>query len=141
LPQVHGIRRMLGRRVRPAGASLKLARMDPKRAEELLRQERRRIERSLLGVAGADDGELPHQDQNLEHLADDATDLVQDELDEALEEQLQRELEAVERAERRLADGTYGLSVESGEPIPDERLEANPTAERTAEEQQGFERG
>jgi DnaK suppressor protein len=115
--------------------------MEQKRAEELLRQERRRIERSLLGVTVAEDGELPHQDQNLEHLADDATDLVQDELDEALEEQFQRELEAVERAERRLADGTYGLSVESGEPIPEERLEANPTAERTAEEQERFERG
>jgi DnaK suppressor protein len=114
--------------------------MEQKRAEELLRQERRRIERSLLGVTPADDGELPHQDQNLEHLADDATDLVQDELDEALEEQLQRELEAVERAERRLADGTYGVSVESGQPIPDERLEANPTAERTAEEQARYER-
>jgi DnaK suppressor protein len=114
--------------------------MEQKRAEELLRQERRRIERSLRGVTAADDGELPHQDQNLEHLADDATDLVQDELDEALEEQLKRELEAVERAERRLADGTYGVSVESGQPIPDERLEANPTAERTAEEQARFER-
>jgi DnaK suppressor protein len=114
--------------------------MEQKRAEELLRQERRRIERSLLGVTAADDGELAHQDQNLEHLADDATDLVQDELDEALEEQLQRELEAVERAERRLADGTYGVSVESGQPIPDERLEANPTAERTAEEQARYER-
>ena len=39
------------------------------------------------------------------------------------------------RAEARLAAGTYGLSVESGEPIPDERLEAIPTAERTAEEE------
>ena len=115
--------------------------MDPKRAKELLLQERRRIERSLLGVAAADDGELGHQDQDLQHLADDATNLVQDELDEALADQLRHELEAVERAERRLAEGTYGLSVESGEPIPDERLEANPTAERTAEEQERFEQG
>jgi DnaK suppressor protein len=115
--------------------------MDPERAKELLTQERRRIERSLRGVAVADDGELPHQDTDLGHLADDATDLAQDDLDEALAEQLQRELEAVERAEQRLAEGTYGLSIESGEPIPDERLEANPTAERTAEEQERFERG
>jgi DnaK suppressor protein len=114
--------------------------VDPKRAKELLLQERRRIEGSLRGLAAADDGELPHQDEHLEHLADDATNLVQDELDEALVEQLRRELEAVERAERRLAEGTYGLSVESGQPIPDERLEANPTAERTAEEQERFER-
>jgi DnaK suppressor protein len=114
--------------------------MEPERAKELLAQERRRIERSLRGVAVADDGELPHQSADLEHLADDATDLAQDDVDETLREQLQRELEAVERAERRLAAGTYGLSVESGEPIPDERLEANPTAERTAEEQGRFER-
>jgi DnaK suppressor protein len=114
--------------------------MDPKRAKELLSRERLRIERSLRGVAVVDDDELPHQSRDLEHLADDATDLAQDDLDEAMAEQLQRELEAVERAERRLAEGTYGLSIESGEPIPDERLEANPTAERTAEEQERFER-
>ena len=34
----------------------------------------------------------------------------------------------------RLADGTYGRSVRSGDPIPDERLEADPAAELTVEE-------
>ena len=48
------------------------------------------------------------------------------------------ELAAVKHAEERLAAGTYGLSVESGEPIPDERLEAVPTALRTIEEQERF---
>jgi DnaK suppressor protein len=115
--------------------------MDSERAKELLGQERRRIERSLRGVAVTDDRELAHQGAELEHLADDATDLAQDDLDEALAEQLQRELQAVAQAERRLAEGTFGLSIESGEPIPDERLEANPTAERTAEEQERFEQG
>ena len=38
--------------------------------------------------------------------------------------------------EQRLAEGTYGLSVESGKPIPDGRLELIPWAERTADEQQ-----
>ena len=47
---------------------------------------------------------------------------------------------AVERAEARLEAGTYGLSVESGEPIPDGRLEARPTAERTVEEEERFRR-
>jgi len=47
-----------------------------------------------------------------------------------------RSFAALERAEARLAAGTYGLSTESGEPIPDERLEALPTAELTVEEQQ-----
>ena len=45
------------------------------------------------------------------------------------------QLAAIERAEARLAAGTYGLSVESGEPIPDERLEVSPTAELTVEEE------
>jgi DnaK suppressor protein len=53
---------------------------------------------------------------------------------------LRVDLAAVERAEQRLAEGTYGLSIESGEPIPDERLEIMPTAERTAEEEARFER-
>ena len=60
--------------------------------------------------------------------------LYQAEYDAGRAGDLAEELAAVERAEARLADGTYGLSVESGEPIPDERLEAIPTAERTVEE-------
>ena len=42
--------------------------------------------------------------------------------------------------EKRLAEGKYGLSVESGEAIPDARLEAVPWAERTVEEQARYER-
>jgi hypothetical protein len=41
---------------------------------------------------------------------------------------------ALERAEARLAAGTYGASVLSGRPIPDERLEAFPLAELTVDE-------
>ena len=54
---------------------------------------------------------------------------------------LRNQLAAIERAEQRLADGTYGLSVESGKPIPDARLEAMPTAERTVEEQARYDAG
>jgi DnaK suppressor protein len=66
--------------------------------------------------------------------ANQASDLYQDELDEGRAGDLRDELAAVERAEARLAAGTFGLSIESGRPIPDDRLEAVPTAERTAEE-------
>ena len=45
------------------------------------------------------------------------------------------ELAAVERDEQRLAAGMYGLSIESGEPIPDERLEAVPTRGVDADEE------
>jgi RNA polymerase-binding transcription factor len=106
------------------------------RARELLEKERRRIERALAEQAGGGDGELTTVDQ---HLGDQGTELYNDEFEAGLRERLLNELAAVERAEARLDNGTYGLSVESGEPIPDERLEAIPTAERTAEEQGRFE--
>jgi len=110
--------------------------VDADRAAELLSRERERIEKALTEQAGESSDELSTQDQ---HLGDDGTDLYNDELEASLRERLLDELAAVERAEARLAAGTYGLSVESGEPIPDERLEAIPTAERTAEEQARFE--
>jgi DnaK suppressor protein len=109
----------------------KLTRMDAERARELLAAERARIERAIGGRARQDDGE-PADEFDPANLA---SDLYQDELDEGLEDDLREQLAAVERAEQRLAAGTYGLSIESGEPIPDERLEIIPTAERTADEE------
>jgi DnaK suppressor protein len=111
--------------------------MDGDRARELLRGERERIERALAGEAHAPETDLATRDQ---HLGDQGSELYGDELAEGLREQLAAELAAVKRAEERLAAGTYGLSIESGEPIPDERLEAHPTAERTAQEQARLER-
>jgi DnaK suppressor protein len=84
----------------------------------------------------ADVGELADQDEP----ADQASDTYIDELDEGIGDDLREALAAVERAEKRLEEGTYGLSVESGEPIPDERLEAFPTAERTVQEQERYDR-
>jgi RNA polymerase-binding transcription factor len=110
--------------------------MDPDRARELLGAERQRIERALPGVERQDDSE-PADEYDPANLA---ADLYQDEFDEGLEADLRDQLAAVERAEQRLAAGTFGVSVESGEPIPDERLEAFPTAERTAAEQERLER-
>src|SRR3954451_9704724 len=105
--------------------------MDPERARELLAAERARIERALTRLGHQDTGELSDEPEP----AEGASDLYQDTLNEGLADGLRQELAAVERAEARLADGIYGLSIESGAPIPDERLEALPTAERTAEEE------
>src|SRR5437867_4123080 len=105
--------------------------MDPDRARELLAAERRRIDRALGRRGREDDSESADEYDP----GDLASDLYQDELDEGLEEDLREQLAAVERAEVRLAAGTYGFSIESGQPIPDERLEALPTAELTVEEE------
>jgi len=52
----------------------------------------------------------------------------------------ERGVNSIERALHRLDEGTYGRSVRSGEPIPDERLEADPAAELTIEEARAAER-
>jgi DnaK suppressor protein len=107
--------------------------VDPARARELLRAERARIERALERLGHEDTGEPP----DVADPGNLASELYEDELDEGLAADLREQLAAVERAEARLASGTYGLSVVSGTPIPDERLEAIPTAERTAQEEAG----
>jgi DnaK suppressor protein len=108
--------------------------VEPDRARKLLEEERERIQRELddlrAGRPTAD--ELSNLDQ---HTADVGTELFEDERDQSMILRLEHELEAVARAMKRIEDGTYGVSVESGKPIPDARLEAVPHAERTVEEQ------
>ncbi len=111
--------------------------MDTDRARELLSRERARIQAALEGLGRTEDQELSQVDQ---HPADSGTELFQREYDEGLVTPLREELAAIERAEARLEDGTYGVSVESGEPIPDARLEAMPWAERTVAEQERLNR-
>jgi DnaK suppressor protein len=111
--------------------------MDEQHARELLAQARARIEAARADAAQrVEDG-----DADPFEAADAASDLFDAELGEGRAERLREELEAIARAEARLAEGAYGRSVESGEPIPDARLEAIPWAERTAEEQSRYEAG
>ena len=60
------------------------------------------------------------------------------EVDATVEQQVERRLQYVDRALKKIEEGTYGLSDDSGEPIPRGRLEAVPEAIRTVEEQQRF---
>jgi DnaK suppressor protein len=101
--------------------------METETAKQLLSQERTRIEAGLtaLGVDLNLEG-----DAAIEPGDRDDEEMYLDALSQARREQLQQEYAALKRAEERLADGRYGLSVESGEPIPDARLEALPLAER-----------
>ena len=83
------------------------------------------------------DGSL--QRQQTGESEDAASELDSEAVSVALAADLREQLADVERAERRIAQGAYGISVESGLPIPDERLEAEPLAERTIDEQRGYE--
>jgi DnaK suppressor protein len=107
--------------------------MDPERAHELLALERERIEQAIAELEEEGPEELAEHNEPGDRGSED---LYQKELDAGLTEDLADQLARLKRAEARLAAGTYGLSAESGKPIPDERLEALPTAELTVEEQQ-----
>ncbi len=105
--------------------------MDPERARERLTDERARIERELEAIG------RPQQTDQPEDTGDQASELDQEGRDDAIREELQRTLEAIEKAEARIEDGTYGQSVISGEPIPEGRLEAIPWADRLVGEEPG----
>jgi DnaK suppressor protein len=110
--------------------------VEPERARALLAQERERLQSALQLHTGVPD----EGDEKIAPGELGSEGLYQDEFDEGRRRDLESQLAAVERAEERLRNGTYGLSVQSGTPIPDARLEARPTAELTVEEQQAQDR-
>jgi RNA polymerase-binding transcription factor DksA len=69
--------------------------------------------------------ELSHLSQ---HSADVASETFEREKDFSILEQVEAELADVDRALRRLDDGTYGTCEACGHAISDERLEAMPAA-------------
>ena len=107
--------------------------MDPDRARQLLAAERERIEHAIADLRRESPDE---SDERVEPGDEDDEGLYQDEFDAGRARDYEDQLAALERAEARLKAGTYGLSIESGEPIPDARLEAYPLAERTVEEEE-----
>lgn len=120
--------------------------MDMDRARERLEQERERLEqvrRSFqpgdqegeVGVEAPD--ELSAVDQ---HPADLGTDTFERQKDLSILESVEAELVEVERAERRIEEGTYGVCEGCGKPIGAARLEARPAARLCVEDQARAER-
>jgi DnaK suppressor protein len=104
--------------------------MDPERARARLAEEKARIKQEL-------EEHMTRAADEPEDSGDQANELEQAGTDSALTEDLRQTLEAIERAEARLAEGKYGVSVVSGDPIPDERLDAIPWADRNVDEEPG----
>lgn len=109
--------------------------MEQARARELLEAERLRVER-LLAEMDREGGEDRSAADQVGDMFDSAEPLTREGTDDSIRAGLQERLQAIGRAERRLEEGTYGLSVRSGQPIPDDRLETDPAAELTVEEAQ-----
>jgi DnaK suppressor protein len=85
-----------------------------------------------LNTTGTDRAELSSADN---HPADLGTELQLREQDQALMENERNILHQVTRALESIEAGTYGYSERSGKPIPKERLDAQPYATLTVDEQ------
>ncbi len=115
--------------------------MNDRRARELVGQTRARVESALAELRSEIRAEGDLQRQQTGEYEDAGTTLDAESVDVALAANLREQLAAVERAEGRIARGTYGRSIETGTVIPDARLRAELLAERTIEEQRRYERG
>ncbi len=107
--------------------------METDQARKLLLSEREDVVRLLAGteVAAVEDREEENEPGDL---ADAAQPLTAEGMDDSIAGTLRDRLAVLDRALQRLDNGTYGKSVRSGQPIPAERLEADPAAELTVEE-------
>jgi len=103
--------------------------MELERARSLLDAERAQVHQLL-----ADLGKARTDDHEAERDATYPAPLAQQGVDDAVAAGLQDRLAALDRALDRVEDGSYGRSIRSGGPIPDERLEADPAAELTVQE-------
>jgi DnaK suppressor protein len=107
--------------------------MEIDRAKELLRADRRRTSQLLVEMRGRGEADQEAANQSGD-MFDSAEPLTGEGTDASVLSELEDHLTAIDRAERRIEAGTFGFSVKSGEPIPDDRLEADPSAELTVEE-------
>jgi len=109
--------------------------VNKERARRLLNAERSRVEQLLNETAKAAEEDRAAADERGD-LSDRAEPLTAEEANDAVAAGLRERLAALDRAERRIEQGTFGYSIRSGLPIPEPRLEADPAAELTFEEEQ-----
>ena len=107
--------------------------MDADQARARLLAERAEVAESLRTEESAREQDAAAEG-DLGDDADYAQSLTAEGMDDALAVSMRDRLAAIDRALKRLDDGSYGRSVRSGTPIPPERLEADPAAELTIEE-------
>ena len=107
--------------------------MNEERARELLQAARAEAQAGLKYTEGSGREDRAAENDTGD-IADPAQSLTAEGMDDAIAASLRNRLDAIGRAEQRLGNGTFGRSVRSGLPIPDERLEADPAAELTVEE-------
>jgi DnaK suppressor protein len=117
-------------------------------SDEFIVQQKKRLEalrRELLGgeedtIADERTAQEEHGDE-AEEYEDEAQGMAQNEINQSLHDVNDQRVADIQRALRKIDEGTYGLSDESGQPIPKERLEVMPEAILTVAEQSRRETG
>jgi len=109
--------------VRLVGANRRAQRdeLEQRRASELARATRLEDEATSL-IEDGEMGDVQFDDEG----GEGDTMVVQRDLDRVLSNQARQTITDIDAALRRIAEGTYGYSEVSGQPIPRERLEAIP---------------
>jgi RNA polymerase-binding protein DksA len=127
-----------GRRPTLCGVEAESARRHLQAEHERLAHLRTSLENENLHDEPEEDSsaELSHFDQ---HPADAASDAFEREKEFAILDRIQAELDDVERALKRLDEGTYGTCQACGRDIGDERLEAVPATRFCIEHQSDVE--
>ena len=114
--------------------------------QEFIAQQKQRLQDLRVELErvrdGLQDDERFRAEEEEDFTEHDSGDMSQSlftrEVDATVEQQVDRRLKYVDRALQKIEEGTYGLSDDSGDPIPRGRLEAVPEAIRTVEEQERF---
>jgi DnaK suppressor protein len=118
--------------------------VDTNAARQRLQAERGRVVaemQSLRDDLSHSIEDLVDEDGNDSHLADSATETLDREMEQSLEDNAEHLLASIDSALARLDDGTYGQCGRCGQPITQERLEALPYATRCIECKRLEERG
>ena len=120
--------------------------LDTTEFRTLLEQERERIANAIQYLHEENPGNMEDElgeiaTANDNHLGDMATAMYDRELDQGLEEGAQQTLAQIDRALKKLDDGTYGTCERCGKPIGEERLRARPWATLCIDDQRLTDRG
>jgi RNA polymerase-binding protein DksA len=110
-----------------------LSTIDTAHFQELLVEEKGRIERAIAGLRDEHPGSLDDETEEISggvdnHMAETASATLGREIDYSLGENAQTVLSEIDAALARIEDGSYGTCTSCGKEIAGGRLEAHPWA-------------
>jgi RNA polymerase-binding transcription factor len=105
--------------------------VEVERFKELLVEERRRVLDAIEYLHKENPGSIEDETEDEttdNHIAETATATLDREIDYTLEENSEHVLGEIDGALKRIEEGTYGICVNCGKPIAEDRLAAIPWA-------------